>query len=307
MRPRVRFRDAAAAAIALCSLAWGCASAKDPALLSLDAEHFKDTATIKDSPSDAKLTISTQSGFVEHSGPLRMVWHDEYLTALVDKKTGEKSFQVHEEITYSGSWRYYQSAAYQGANGTRSVPATQIAKEVANCAVAECIYTEHIAFPVDEEVLRQLAAAYVPGKPVIWPFKAIAKSGPAYAGGLSNAEITGLLVKVDEYTHTPTVIAAAGAAGAAGPSRPDFGIGGMAVSATAEQPNRAGVLIIAVARGSVAHKSGIIVGDILFEFNGRPIKQLAELQAAVAACSANSAVPVKLYRGTDPIALTAQF
>jgi hypothetical protein len=303
MPPRPRFRDAAAAAIALCGLAWGCASAKDPALLSLDAEHFKNTATVKDLPSDAKVTISTQSGFVEHSGPLRMVWHDEYLTALVNKKSGEKSFQIHEEITYSGSWRYYQSAVYQGANGPRSVPATQIAKEVANCAVAECIYTEHIAFPVDEEVLRQLAAAYMPGKPVIWPFKAIAKSGPAYAGGLSNAEITGLLVKVDEYTHTPTVVAA----GAAAPSRTDLGIGGMAVSATAEQPNRAGVLIIAVARGSVAHKSGIIVGDILFEFNGHPVKQLAELQAAVAACGANSAVPVKLYRGTDPIAVTAQF
>lgn len=302
MRPR--FFGAAAAAIAVCGFAVDAAAAKDPPLLSLSAEHFKDTSTVKDAPAGAQIGISTQNGFVEHSGPLHMVWHDEFLTALIDKKTGEKSFQVHEEITYTGSWRYYQSASYLGANGSRSVPATQISKEAANCAVAECIYTERIAFPVDEELLRQLAAAYVPARPVIWPFRAIASSGPAFAGGLSNAEITGLLLKVDEYTHTPTVVAAPAAAG---PSRLDLGVGGMAVAATEEQPNRAGVLIIAVARGSVAQKSGIIVGDILYEIDGHPIKQLPQLQAAVAACTATSTVPIKLYRGTVPIAVTARF
>lgn len=302
MRPRGGLRGAAA--LALCVAAAAAAAAKDPPLLSLTAEHFRDTATVKDSPSDAGVSISTQPGFVEHSGPLHMVWHDEFLTARIDEKTGEKSFQVHEEVTYNGSWRYYQGAGYRAADGPRSVPAVQISKEVANCAVGDCIYTEHIAFPVDEEVLRQLAAAYVPAKPVMWPFKAIAKSGPAYAGGLSTAEITGLLLKVDEYTHTPTVV---GAGAAAAPIRLDLGIGGMAVAATAEQPNRAGILIIAVTRGSIAHKSGIIVGDILYEIGGHSTKQLSDLQAAIAACKVNTAVPIKLFRGTEPLALTVQF
>ena len=92
------------------------------------------------------------------------------------------------------------------------------------------------------------------------------------------------------------------------PSQPDLGVGGMPVAATPEQPNRAGILIIAVNRGSVAQKSGIIVGDILYEFDGHPIKALAELQAAaVAARAATSPVPIKLYRGTEPISVLAQF
>ncbi len=293
-----------AAAFALCVAAAGGAAAKDPPLLSLTAEHFRDTAAIKDEPSGGGVSISTHNGFVEHSGPLHMVWHDEYLTALIDKKTGDKSFQVHEEVTYNGNWRYYQSAGYQASDGPRSVPAVQISKEVANCAVGDCIYTEHIAFPVDEEVLRQLAAVHAAGKPVMWPFKAIAKSGPAYAGGLSTAEITGLLLKVDEYTHTPTVV---GAGAAAAPIRLDFGIGGMAVAATPEQPNRAGILIMAVTPGSVAHRSGLIVGDILYDIDGHATKQLADLQAAIAACKANTAVSLKLFRGTEPLALTARF
>jgi hypothetical protein len=302
-----KFSAAAVAAIMVCGSCVDHAFAKDQPLLSLSMEHFRDTATIADDAPTAKVTISTEKGYVEHSGPLRMVWHDEFLTATIDKKTGEKSFQVHEEITYNGNWRYYQSASYQGANGPRSVPAVQISKESANCALGDCVYTERLAFPVEEELLRQLAAANVPAKSALWNFKAVAKSGPAYAGSLSSAEIGGLLLKVDQYTGTPTVVAA-GPAGAGAPAaRLDFGVGGMAVAATAEQPNRAGILIIAVPRGSVAQKSGIIVGDILYEFDGHPIRQLADLQAAVAASAPNTAVPVNLYLGNDPIALTARF
>jgi hypothetical protein len=297
-------RRAAAIAVAVvCSFAADASLAKDPPLLTLSPEHFRDTATLETGPQGDTL-ISTQNGFKEYSGPLHMLWHDEYLTALIDKKTGGKSFQVRAEISYGGNWRYYQSADYQAAGGSRSVPVTQIAKEAANCAVAECIYTERIAFNVDEELLRQLAAAYVPGKPAMWSFKALAKTGPAHGAALSSAEIAGLLLKVDEFTDTPSVVAA-NAAGA--PGRIDLGIGGMAVAATEDRPNRAGILIIAVTPGSVAQRSGIIVGDILFEIDAHAVKQPAELQAAIAACKPGSAVPIKLYRGTEPIALTARF
>jgi S1-C subfamily serine protease len=81
----------------------------------------------------------------------------------------------------------------------------------------------------------------------------------------------------------------------------------MPVAATLEQPNRAGVLIIAVNHGSVAQKSGVIVGDILFEFDGHAIKTSADLEAAVAACAAKSTVVIKLFRGTVAMSLTARF
>jgi hypothetical protein len=46
-------------------------------------------------------------------------------------------------------------------------------------------FDPRIAFPVDEELLRRLAATDVPGKPTIWAFRLIAKTGPDYRGGLS--------------------------------------------------------------------------------------------------------------------------
>jgi hypothetical protein len=280
------------------------AYAKDPALLSLTIEHFKDTATVKDDPVDAITTISTENGYAEHTGPMRMVWNDEYLTSVIDKKTGQKSFRVYAWTIYSGRLRSYESVNYQTPAGPKSVPAIQIGKETANCAVGDCMYTERVAFPVDEDLLRQLAAGNVPGKPTIWAYRVIAKTGPDYAGGLSSAEIAGLLAKIDEYTNALPVVKANATSASL---KRDLGISGMPVAATPDQPNRAGILVFGVNSGSVAQKSGIIIGDILYEFDGRPVKALDELEAAVAACAANSTVAIKLYRGINGMAVNARF
>jgi hypothetical protein len=284
-------------------LALRSAHAKDPALLSLTPEHFRDTATVKDDPLGAMTTISTENGFVERRGLMGMVWNDEYLRGVIDKKTDQKSFQVYASITYRGNWRFYQSASYQTSGGPRSVPLAQIGKESDNCAVGECIYTERVAFPVDEGLLRQLASENAPGKPTLWRYKLIAKQGPEYMGGISSAEIAGFLARVDDYRALPVVKASVAGASL----KLDLGIGGMPVAATADYPNRAGILVIDVTRGSIGQKAGIIVGDIVAEVDGRPIKLLTDLQAAVAARAANSAAAIKLYRGTAEMTVTAQF
>ncbi len=285
-------------------LASGSAGAKDPALLSLTMEHFRDTATVKEDPLGALTTISTENGFVERKGLMGMVWNDEYLRGVIDRKTDQKSFQVYALITYRGNWRFYQSASYQASGAPRSVPLAQIGKESDNCAVGECIYTERVAFPIDEGLLRQLASENASGKPTLWRYKLIAKQGPEYMGGISSAEIAGFLARVDDYSHALPVVKAS-AAGAS--LKLDLGIGGMPVAATADYPNRAGILVIDVNRGSVAQKAGIIVGDIVTEVDGRPIKMLTDLQAALAARAENSAAAIKLYRGTTEMTVTARF
>ena len=299
-------KNSIAALVALIFLGFtaNSAYAKDPPLLSLTMEHFRDTATVKDDPVDAVTTISTENGFAVHTGPMRMVWNDEYLRGVIDKKTGQKSFQVYAWMIYGGRWRTYESVNYQTPTGPKLVPAIQIGKETANCAVGDCIYTERVAFPVDEDLLRQLAAGNVPGRPTIWAYKFIAKTGPDYAGGLSSAEIAGLLAKIDEYTNALPVVKANATSASL---KRDLGISGMPVAATVDQPNRAGILVFGVNGGSVAQKSGIITGDILYEFDGHPVKALDELEAAVAACAANSIVAIKLYRGTNGIAVNARF
>ena len=89
--------------------------------------------------------------------------------------------------------------------------------------------------------------------------------------------------------------------------KPDLGIAGMAVAATTKQPNRSGVLVTGIVGDSVADKAGIIVGDILYEFDGRPVSTLSDLASAIAASSRNSIVTIKVHRGIADTTVTAQF
>jgi hypothetical protein len=295
-------RNAALSSFIVAALGISAAGAKDPALSSLTMEHFRDTATVTENPNDGTAVISTENGYVERTGPMRMVWHDEYLRGVIDRQTGRRSLQVYAWVIYSGSLRNYESANYRTASGPRRVPVNQLAREVVNCPVGDCTYTERVAFSIDEESMRQLAAARAPGNPDKWSYKLIAKSGPEYAGEISSAEIAGFLAKVDEYANRPPVAPAS----APVVSR-ELGIDGMSVDATEEQPNRAGVLVIGVDRGSVAHQAGIIVGDILYEFDGHRLKTPADLQAALAGRAAASTVAIKLYRGTSDTTVNAHF
>ena len=323
MKILLKFRIGTLASLVVLGFAGDIGYAKDAALLALPMEHFRDTAVVHSDPGSGKTTISTENGFVE-SGGLRTMWNDEFLTGVIDNKTGQMSIHVEARITYSEHWRQYETANYHTAGGPQSASTTLIDKDVRNCTPGDCTYTEHVAFPVDEQVLRQLAAGYVPGKPAIWANKFIAKSGPDCSGGLSNAEIAGFLAKADEYTNRAIVVetgaaaapvpaspavdvspgpaspaVAAPAAPVHAPNRFDFGIGGVPLAATVEMPTRAGVLITTVSHGSVAQKAGIIAGDVVYEFDRHPIKTLAELEAAIADCPGNSTVLIKLFRGTD--------
>jgi hypothetical protein len=302
-----RNRRVAALGVLALSLASGQSLARDPPLLSLGMEHFRDTASITEGASS--VTVSTQPGFVERLGPLRTVWNDQYLQATIDKSAGRKSFEVDTMITYSGRRRSYQKAIYETPSGPHETAATLVRAESANCAI-ECTYTEHLTFSVDEALLRSIAAGYTPGKPTLWRFKLITTLGLPYRGELSNAEIAGLLAKVDGYSAAPALAAAAPAQRPVVVETPhpmEFGVSGIAVQASPDLPKRSGVLVAGVTQGSPAQKSGVIIGDIIYQLDAHTIKAPSDLQAATAGIAAGSASVLKLFRGTSEVALSVKF
>jgi hypothetical protein len=229
-------------------------------------------------------------------------------------------------IVYGGRFRSYDSAQYAAAAGAQTVQTTAQLRQAENCAVGDCTYTERVAFPVDEDVLRQRVAADA-GAPSLWHFTLLAKYGPVYQGALSSAEIAGLLARVAVLAAPPEPQALSSPGPlATGPAAPatvalqaapvhappaaalhDLGIDGLAVADGGEQPNRAGVLVAAVKSGSVAQTAGVIVGDIIYEFDGHATLNIAALQAAVSAGAASASVPFKLFRGTTRMTMTAHF
>jgi S1-C subfamily serine protease len=133
----------------------------------------------------------------------------------------------------------------------------------------------------------------------------IPKIGRTYRGVLSNAEIAGFLARVDGYHAAPAPAPAVLAAPPA--ERLPLGITGLAVSASARLPERAGVLVVSVSPASVAEVAGIITGDIVYRLDARPIKTPADLEAAVAAIAAGSSAVIHVYRGTAEVALSSRF
>ncbi len=111
----MKFRPATPVSVVIPGFAAGAAQAKDPPLLSPNMEHFRDTATVRFDSADAVTTIVTENGYAGHTGLMRMVWNDEYLGGVIDKKSGQKSFQVYASIIYTGNLRSSAAATYQAA------------------------------------------------------------------------------------------------------------------------------------------------------------------------------------------------
>ena len=134
---------------------------------------------------------------------------------------------------------------------------------------------------------------------VIWA----ASIGLGFIQSFTYAEIAGLLAKVDGHSTAPKAVQEAPPS----PRRLDFGISGIVVSPSSDRPDRAGVLGAAVSSESVAHRAGIITGDIICQVGARPTRSLADLETAVAAIPVHSSAAVRIYRGLKEVTLSARF
>jgi hypothetical protein len=282
----------------------GVAAAREPELLSLSADHFSQTTTVLENAPQGTITVSTEKGFVERHGLMRTVWDDEFLRAVLNRNTGQKAFAVEVSFTYTGAHRDYQSAVFIEDGASRSVPITEHRSESLNCPTGECTVTEYLSFPVEERMLRALAAGNS-GSAKLWAFKIAGPPKKEYQGALSSAEIAGLLARVDEESGAVRTLDARGQPVAEVPR--DLGVAGMAIEGGDETPPRGGLLLTAVNRGSVAQKAGLLVGDMVYEIDGRPIKSPNDLTQAVARTHLKPTVTIKMYRGREKLSVAVTF
>lgn len=171
-------------------------------LLAMSPADFQQRVALKDDGLDTVARLSSENGFQEKRGLLKMQWYDNFLRAFVDKKTGRTEFQVYQWISYSGGWRFYHSVNFETPAGPDSKQLTIIDRDVTGCSQYGCSFAEHVGFEVDERLLRQIAArANSPTQP-IWRFKFGSKSGQEWQDGMSAAEVAGFLAAVDQYRAT---------------------------------------------------------------------------------------------------------
>lgn len=191
----------ALAAVFATASAAGAQTAKVPAkLAAMSAADFQARTQIIDDHLEPVTVISTERAFRSTRGLFKSPWNDNHLRAIVDKRTGEARFEVHQKIQYSGVHRGYGEANYQTTGWPVTASVTKIRDNAQNCALVEAaeVCFEDVAFTVDEAQLREIATA---GGDT-WGFKF--KSGVAHEhrAAIVPAEVDGLLRVVDDYRRT---------------------------------------------------------------------------------------------------------
>ncbi len=164
----------------------------------LSPEHFARTSETQDDELEVLATIHTRDGYAFKGSFTDRMRADTFLRALIEKRSGAASYQLYARLSYSGEWRTFTSARYATSQGPVSAPLTAIDRDV-SCQYGVCVYTEHVAFEVSEDFLRQLAerASERPVRP--WRFRFKARSGLDWTDDMAPAEAAGLLLAVDRY------------------------------------------------------------------------------------------------------------
>lgn len=171
--------------------------------IAMTPQQFQSTAVIKDDNLDTTAQIDTSKGFQAKRGLLKILWNDNFLRAFIDKKTGATTIQVYEFIMYEGNWRYYNTVNYETPTGPRSEAVKNIARNVVSCSGSRygngCMLSEHMAFDVDESLLRTIASKYTQGTLSAWKFKFGAQRAEDWNSGIFPAEVAGFLAVIDDY------------------------------------------------------------------------------------------------------------
>lgn len=170
-------------------------------LLAMTPDQFARCSKLSDDSLDMIATITTEPCFKDSRGLIKVVWNDNFVRAYVDKKTGTATYQIYQFMTYDQKPRLYHTAYYETSSGPRSVPVIEISSDIGSCGgpYGDCTFVEHIAFPVDEPLLRDIARKWQPGVGAGWRFMFSAPPAQDWQDGMSVAEIAGILQAVDKY------------------------------------------------------------------------------------------------------------
>ncbi|PTQ10710.1 hypothetical protein CLG96_09865 [Sphingomonas oleivorans] len=197
------------------------AEVKQPGrLLAMTPAAFQSSALVEEDELEFDTLISTEPGFTAGRSLLRIVWNDNHLRAIVDRRTGATRYEVHQFIRYAGPRRAYRSVNYATPAGLQRAEMLKAEHGADICPNVEtngdCVLTKRLSFAVDEPLLRAIAASYRQGGSESWNFKFKEEGGHDLRAGIVPAEVAGLLMAVDGYKANRGLDRLAGAAGDGG-------------------------------------------------------------------------------------------
>ncbi|MBO9519153.1 MAG: hypothetical protein J7493_13895 [Porphyrobacter sp.] len=180
-------------------------------LAQLSPNDFASRVRIIDDPLEPVIILSSQDGYKRSRSIGGARADDVYLQALINRETGQVSWQVWHELSMT-SERKLDSVEYRGDSGTLQKSGFLAMEDwLDQCpptdGIGSCNHVVRIAFELPDRTLREIADAYRPGERTGWLLRFKEINGQDITSGLAPAEAAGLILALEKWKR-------AGAAGA---------------------------------------------------------------------------------------------
>ena len=251
----------------------------------------------------------TIKGSVDYKNPFGGTFRSWFIRSFYNKQTHIASHQLYVDISYFGSWAFYEYADDEDA---KSLKLTSISKNLENCS-GLCSFSETVIVDLDEATLMsKMKNGY--------EIKLSAKDGDSFVLKVSSEQIRAQMLAISNNFAAPNQLSVgeleklvAEAPANSIPSKVKLGVMFVdlppAAATILKREGFKAVTIYNVTQGSVAEKAGLKLGDMLYEYDGKPIQSKFDLQNAVAATQVGSKIPIKVLRGKEgaEYSMEAQF
>ena len=174
----------------------------------LDKAHFKQHIITKERDSGKTIVFSTINGFKKDMVTDRRPWGESYISAAVDKGTGDITYQINTIVKYrSRKIHLYRKVRYDSNGETKFIDATILERKV-YCLEprktdatrgTRCYPSERVVFTLDQEQITKLSEGYTGDVQAQLRYTMLPRSGPIYLAALYLAEIAALVEVVEEY------------------------------------------------------------------------------------------------------------
>lgn len=171
------------------------------AAITLNKAYFKNKLIIEKYNKKGTVKISTANGFNKKPRNKTNAWANNYITALIDKKTGHTTYQINSLIKYKDHDKHlYKEVSYNTGSEPKTKQASILKHDISclGSAYSGCIHTEHVAFSINSTLIENIAASYSKGAQNKWGYKLSPRKGRDYFSYLFIAEITALVEAVAE-------------------------------------------------------------------------------------------------------------
>lgn len=158
--------------------------------------YFKKRLITENDNEKATIKISTINGFQKRPRNKKTTWANNYITALIDKETGEISYKINSLIQYKDHDKHlYKEVSYNTGLEFTTTEASILNHDISclGSAYSGCIHTEHVAFPIESTLIETIAASYTENSQNKWRYKLSPKKGRSYSAFLFIAEISALV------------------------------------------------------------------------------------------------------------------